>query len=215
MSPDPARRGTQKENSLTEHAATAPRPPALLPPPQTPPSSTTLCFEHRSKLGAGPGTGAGAGMLCQRPWGGRPRAAARGAGAHLTIRSCDGAPCRPCRPSGRRSRGPSGTAEEKRQQDQNQPRNHLPRPRGLLGTIPSAATTPERDESGTHPPLMLLGTSRGSAGFTSKIWPDGCGQPQTPTAAQRAPSREYLKRFKSRETERLPTSAGAAGPPPS
>lgn len=34
-------------------------------------------------------------------------------GAHLRIRSCDGAPCRPCRPWGRQSQGPSGTADEK------------------------------------------------------------------------------------------------------
>lgn len=83
MSPDPVAWG-QKEKSLVEGAPAAPAPSCPAPP------------FHFS-----PGV-----------W--KPRGlAGRGGGAHLRIRSCDGAPCRPCRPWGRQSRGPSGTADEK------------------------------------------------------------------------------------------------------
>lgn len=83
MSPDPVAWG-QKEKSLVEGA-----PAALAPSCPAPPF-------HFSP----------------RAW--KPRGlAGRGGSTHLRIRSCDGAPCRPCRPWGRQSRGPSGTADEK------------------------------------------------------------------------------------------------------
>lgn len=83
MSPDPVAWG-QKEKSLVEGA-----PAALAPSCPAPPF-------HFSP----------------RAW--KPRGlAGRGGSTHLRIRSCDGAPCRPCRPWGRQSRGPLGTADEK------------------------------------------------------------------------------------------------------
>lgn len=154
-------------------------------PPQTPLliSSQRLCFEHWSDLGAYPRTGAGTGKLCQRPQG-APQAAAPRAGTHLMIRSCDGAPCRPCRPWGRQSRGPSGTVEKKGNKTKISHKTNLHVCHGPGSSWRPSAPQPSlrsRGRGGMHPALRLWGTSRGSwsCGFTYKIWPDGCGQTQT------------------------------------
>lgn len=178
-----------------------PRPSALFPP-QIPLliSSQRLCFKHWSDLGADPGTGAGTGMLCPASPGsegtaGLPEPQPPRAGAHLTIRSCDGAPCRPCRPWGRQSRGPSGTAEEKGDNTKisHKTTPHVcPGPGGSWGPSPPQAIPRERGKRrdvsiprgcgahlGAHDPM----------GSPIKFGQAGAGRPR-PMAAQRAPSNQ-------------------------
>lgn len=117
----------------------------------------------------------------------------RGAGAHLTIHSCDGAPCHPCHPWGRRSQGPSGTAEGKATTPR-QPKGSntvsqkaTPRPWWRRGPIS------QPDCIWMSPSLKAAGHSWGlhSSTSTYNIWPNpetvptpwACGPPHHPTTS--------------------------------
>lgn len=108
-------RGTHRRTALLSMQQ---QPPCPIPcSPSEPPSSQRLCFEHCSELSTDSGTGQALGCSAKIPGEQRrreiPQATAPLTGTHLTIHSCDGAPCHPCHPWGHRSQGPSGTAEEK------------------------------------------------------------------------------------------------------
>lgn len=154
MSPDPAQGGHKRRTVLSSVQRWSLHPPALHPPSGLPRRFPVLQALVRT---GGPPWDA---LPRERRHGGAPRAAAPRAGAHLTIRSCDGAPCHPCRPWGRRSRGPSGTVEEKGDKTKI---SHKTTPRVCHGHGSSWGPSPPQPSlrsgarGGTHPPSEAAG----------------------------------------------------------